>query len=351
MTQRNFLITAAFAATTILISTGASLATSAQSTTTLNVRSGPGTSFGVVDTLTTGEHVDVNECAANGWCYILHDGPDGWVSNNYLEPVSSGGGSGSEPNCGFSFSVSGGTPSLSITCGDNPPAPTPTPTPPAPTPTPPAGNVACFYTASNFNGSEFCHGPATLNTLDGTFNDNIASVKLHGSAKVRLCRNANLGGTCKTYTNSKTHLPGSIRNKASSVKIFTGAIIVPPVVVLPVAPVTSSTGPINLPQTFTANLDNGNVGGAGADIWYRAVTGVQKYIKPINGAKLAVGNKSNRGYAGCKTESFSSAQVSIWALPIGSYICAKTSNGKISQFRINGYNGTTMKLGYTTWAN
>ncbi|MCZ4271481.1 SH3 domain-containing protein [Maritalea porphyrae] len=333
MTPIKAIVSAAFAATSIIITTGASFATDAQATTALNVRSGPGTSYGVVDTLTPGERVEVNECATNGWCYIEHTGPDGWVSSNYLSPVSGG---SAEPDCGFSFTITPSGPSLSISCGDTP----------TPTPTPPAGNVACFYTGTNYTGSEFCHGPATLNTLDATFNDNIASVKLYGSAKAKLCRNANLTGTCKTYTTSKSVLPITIRNKASSVRIFTGVIPLPPV-----TPVTHSTGPINLQQTYTANLDNGAIGGGGADIWYRAVTAVQKYIKPINGAKLAVGNKSNRGYSGCKVASYSSAQVSIWTLPVGSYVCVKTSQGRISQFRLNGYSGTTMKLGYTTWAN
>jgi hypothetical protein len=36
---------------------------------------------------------------------------------------------------------------------------------------------------------------------------------------------------------------------------------------------------------------------------------------------------------------------------VGSYVCVKTNQGRISQFRLNGYSGTTMNLGYTTWAN
>jgi uncharacterized protein YraI len=338
-----YVIFAAASAIGMLSSSIAVLATPAQSTTALNVRSGPGTSYGVVDTLTPGEHVEVNECATNGWCYIEHSGPDGWVSSTYLAPIGSGG-SPADPDCSFSFSIGPSGPSLSINCGDGP-VPTPTPTPPAPTP--PTGNVACFYTGANYTGSEFCHGPATLNTLDATFNDNIASVDLHGSAKARLCRNANMGGICLNVTSDAPILPITLRNRASSLRVYTGMIPLP----LPITPVTYSTGAINLPQTFQANLDNGNVGSAGADIWYHAVNPLQKFIEPRNGAKLAKGDGSNRGFAGCSTETFSSAPISIWAIPVGTYVCAKTNQGRISQFRINGYTGTTMKLGYTTWAN
>jgi hypothetical protein len=118
------------------------------------------------------------------------------------------------------------------------------------------------------------------------------------------------------------------------------------------APVTYSTGPILLKQTYTANLDNGTVGGPGADIWFKAVNPVKRFIKPRNGAKMAVGDRSNRGYAGCSTESYSAAKVNINHIPVGSYVCMKTNAGRISQFRVNAvYGGAVkkMKIGYTTW--
>lgn len=356
MTFKRLSIAAGFAATSFILSSSAAFATSAQATTALNVRTGPGTSFGVVDTLTPGENVEVNECEENGWCYIEHEGSDGWVSSRYLQPADrggSGGGDSAREGCGFSFNIGSGRPRLNINCGSgsgsgggSAPAPAPTP---APTPSTPSGDVACFYTGPNFTGNEFCHGPAVLNTLDGTFNDNIASMELYGSVKVRLCRNANLGGGCKEFASSRASLPTSIRNKASSLRIFDGSVPAPRPA--PASPVTYSTGPINLKSSFTADLDNGHLGGAGADIWYHAVNSIEKYIEPRNGAKLALGDRTNRGFAGCNAERFTSAPISIWSMPVGSYVCVKTNQGRISQFRLNGYSGTTMRLGYTTWAN
>ena len=110
-------------------------------------------------------------------------------------------------------------------------------------------------------------------------------------------------------------------------------------------------GLIDLPQTWNANLDNGAVGGGGVDIWYEAVTNVEKYLTPKGGAQLALGDGSNRGYAGCVDEDFSTDRIALEDMPVGTYVCAKTDQGRISQFRINGFAGTTMKLGYTTWAN
>jgi uncharacterized protein YgiM (DUF1202 family) len=77
-------ITTIVAATAAAILMGSSAASAAQATGSVNVRSGPGTSFGVVDVLTPGETVDVGECRSNGFCYITHSGPDGWVSSRYL---------------------------------------------------------------------------------------------------------------------------------------------------------------------------------------------------------------------------------------------------------------------------
>lgn len=58
-------------------------AASAYATGSVNVRSGPGTQYRVVDTLRRGEMVDVVNCRGS-WCRVVKAGPDGWVSANYL---------------------------------------------------------------------------------------------------------------------------------------------------------------------------------------------------------------------------------------------------------------------------
>jgi hypothetical protein len=62
----------------------ATLVVGAEATGSVNVRSGPGTQYSVVDTLQRGEDVDVEGCRSSGWCLIEHSGPDGWVSSRYL---------------------------------------------------------------------------------------------------------------------------------------------------------------------------------------------------------------------------------------------------------------------------
>jgi len=344
--SRTMIGVAAFAA--CLISAGSGLAVEAEAKSAVNVRTGPGTSFGVVDQLTAGEVVNVTECAPSNFCFVEHAGPDGWVSANYLtaaeeedEPEMAEGG-GDNPDCSFGFVVGPGGPSMSINCGD-------APMPPAP-PSPPEDEPgACLYTGNSFSGDDLCVGIGIRNSLNATFNNKISSIELTGGAKAMLCDGPNLTGVCKNITNDTAPLQPAINNKTSSFSIYLGA---PPMPEPPDAPVTFSTGPINLQQTYLADLDNGSVvNDSSSDIWYEAETATEKYITPKNGAMIALGDGTNRGFDGCSEELFSTVRVPLDDIPPGTYVCMTTDEGRISQFRFNGFTGTTMKLGYTTWAN
>jgi hypothetical protein len=83
MTLKKKLIAAGVATVAVLATTMAASAASAIATGNVNVRTGPGTGFRVVDTLRRGERVDVQYCRGS-WCYVEKRGPDGWVSANYL---------------------------------------------------------------------------------------------------------------------------------------------------------------------------------------------------------------------------------------------------------------------------
>lgn len=79
------------AALALLATTAAASAAPAYATTNVNVRSGPGTGYGVIDALRRGEQVDVQYCRGS-WCFVQKRGPDGWVSANYLQRGGGGGG-------------------------------------------------------------------------------------------------------------------------------------------------------------------------------------------------------------------------------------------------------------------
>lgn len=69
------------AAALVTLSAGSAFA--AVANTPVNVRTGPGTQYRVVDTLHRGERVNVVSQRA-GWCRVTKSGPDGWVSCRYL---------------------------------------------------------------------------------------------------------------------------------------------------------------------------------------------------------------------------------------------------------------------------
>ena len=195
-------------------------AVDAATTTALNLRSGPGTSYGVIDVLSSGEIVSIVECQGS-WCYVSQadGGPSGWVSSNYLTTAPDAP-APDDPDCSFALTFGPGGPSLSIVCGDADipvPVPTPTPTPPR----------ACLYKNTNYGGGGVCYGPGTINQLGANMNDKTSSVKLQGGATVRLCVNANLGGFCRNVTTNEAALGGLLNNRVSSIRVYAGAAPAP----------------------------------------------------------------------------------------------------------------------------
>jgi uncharacterized protein YraI len=83
MTIKTLALKIGFAGALLIGGTAAALAAPAEATSAVNVRTGPGTSYRVIDQLYAGEDVDVHGCRG-GWCEVSHSGPDGWVSANYL---------------------------------------------------------------------------------------------------------------------------------------------------------------------------------------------------------------------------------------------------------------------------
>ena len=116
--------------------------------------------------------------------------------------------------------------------------------------------------------------------------------------------------------------------------------------------VTHATGGLDIPQTYLFDLDRGAVTQRGADFWFQAETASLLYLVPRNGARIGVGNRTNRGAAGCAAARMSTSRVSLSDLPVGSYVCARTNEGRISQFRVNGISPgspKTLSIGFTTW--
>ena len=80
-------IMAGLAGLALLAGAASASAFEAEAKSAVNVRTGPGTTYGIVDKLEPGELVTVTECAPNNFCFVEHDGPDGWVSASFLIPA------------------------------------------------------------------------------------------------------------------------------------------------------------------------------------------------------------------------------------------------------------------------
>ena len=111
----------------------------------LNMRTGPGSGYGVVRTVSNGEYVSLSGFE-NGWYKVSYSGSTGYMSGDYLTPV-----------------VSKPAPA---------PTPTPTPTPSQPDPTPepdpaPSGSGSSIADyAAQFLGTPYVYGGASPSGFD-----------------------------------------------------------------------------------------------------------------------------------------------------------------------------------------
>lgn len=189
----------AVAAAAVVVFLPAAQAAPGTVTTNVNVRSGPGTSYGVVDVARAGQQVDVQRCQGS-WCYISKPGPDGWVSANYLNasgrPVNP-----SNPGLSFGFTIGGPNgPQISIGVGNQP-----QPLPPRPPIVRPVEHEICFYERTRFRGDSFCMDPGESTRDLRGWTDRISSIDNPGGYEVQVCAERNYR-SCRTYTTSASSL-------------------------------------------------------------------------------------------------------------------------------------------------
>jgi len=219
---KTFALTAIVSTLAVLIGTGAALAQPGIATSGVNVRSGPGTNFGKLGSLKTGEVVDVEECQG-AWCFVdRKSGKDGWVAANYLKPVAIQDDADEEEKndvpFNFGVTIGGNGPQISFGIGNQPAQPQPQPPNNNP---PPSGDKACFYTGIHFTEHSACVDIGANSTfLVQGWDNNIESFKIIGTGQVEICRDANFGGGCAVYTSSQSSLPPSYANNISSYETY-----------------------------------------------------------------------------------------------------------------------------------
>lgn len=212
----------AVAAAAVVMFLPAAQAAPGSITGNVNVRSGPGTNFGVLAVARTGEAVDVQRCQGS-WCYVVRSGADGWVSSTYLSASSGQPVNPSQPGISFGFNLGGpGGPNISIGVG-NQPQPQPQPQPPRPGPRPPVvdpvpvASQVCFFDQPNRRGPSFCVNQGqSIRDLAG-WTDRISSFDNPDGVQVQVCSEPGYQN-CRTYTTSANRL-GDFDDYVASLRV------------------------------------------------------------------------------------------------------------------------------------
>lgn len=201
---------------TLLASAGSAFAAPAYATANADVYNGPGSQYGSTgNIITQGMTLDAN-CDGNGWCMIIAQGGrlTGWVQQGAV--------GFNAPPRPQPQPVPNPQPWPQPQPWPNP-QPWPQPQPPRPQPVPPpvyeeAG--ACFYSERNFRGRSFCvdQGEEYMRLRD--WNDRIRSVEVFGGARVDMCTDANLYGSCVTLRSDTSRLPNGIDRRVSSFEVY-----------------------------------------------------------------------------------------------------------------------------------
>jgi len=115
-------------------------------------------------------------------------------------------------------------------------------------------------------------------------------------------------------------------------------------------PTTYKSDSLDINQTVTADLDEGvTPAGATADIWFEAISAAERYLTPQNGAKMAIWGTSSAGMYDCIGAALSTNRIPIADVPVGTYVCYETNQGRPGAFRVNALAGTVLTIGFTTW--
>lgn len=119
------------------------------------------------------------------------------------------------------------------------------------------------------------------------------------------------------------------------------------------APTTYKTGPLEIPQTFRADLDEGVLSSSAAlDLWFETDPATEKFLNPRNGARIAIWGTSAPGMYDCIGAPLSTNRIPIASAPVGTYVCYQTNQGRPGVFRVNELTSDAsqiLKIGFTTW--
>ena len=131
------------------------------------------------------------------------------------------------------------------------------------------------------------------------------------------------------------------------------AVWVPPATAI--QPTVKAKGELRIPQTYTVDLDVGQVGGgAGADLWFEAQTATRRFLTPRGGASLAPSPQPRPSYQDCAGAKYGLPPVPVERLVEGAAFCVRTNGGRYAALIVVhpvGPSPGTLEVSYITWEN
>ena len=116
-------------------------------------------------------------------------------------------------------------------------------------------------------------------------------------------------------------------------------------------PETFHTAGATLSPRGVLNMDGTGNGSWDADIWLQGNTQNSAMLSSFGDALMAKPGKQ-QGYKGCRNARFASRAIKLEDMNVGDYVCVKTSEGRIAEYRINELRigrDIEVSIGYTTW--
>jgi hypothetical protein len=107
-------------------------------------------------------------------------------------------------------------------------------------------------------------------------------------------------------------------------------------------------------QTFSADLDvagDDTPPSGDRDFWFRAVSAVEKYISPQNGAEFKI-MSGIPDLSDCTSASLSSSDIPLGSISVGTWLCYETNLGHIGRLEIEGLTLTSpqvLSIDFRTW--
>jgi hypothetical protein len=122
----------------------------------------------------------------------------------------------------------------------------------------------------------------------------------------------------------------------------------------PASAAVHCTGSLQVPQTYFADLDAPEVRQNGADFQYRAITEIDTYLEPTNGAMFAVAGAGSGDRSMCTLRLLSTDKIALKDLAVGSWVCYKTNEARPGMFQVSTkfkrFDGVNiLDIALTTW--